>query len=191
MKPVHPNISSRQWIILLVYPLVPLFIAVGSNLAFGVESLDIKLPTHELIRSAALSVVFLIANHTWLMTHSEITRARYGLFATPEEEAESDNGSEGVANTNELIRSHSAHRNLTENTVHFALALSIFLILSPPETLAALWLCGFAFMRLGHTYFFLSGNANLRGVCMTGSLVALYGLVTYPVISLAGSFLQS
>lgn len=184
MNDTQPNISSRQWAILLVYPLVPFVVALITNLLVGVNRLEVALPTDTVIGFAALSVLFLIVNHTWLMTHTEVTRARFGLFATPEEEAESNPISQGVTNTQELNRSHAAHRNLTENTVHFALALPVFLFLSPPATLAATWLCGYAIMRLGHTYFFLSGNANLRGVFMTGSLVALYGLVTYPLISI-------
>ncbi|NKC01230.1 MAG: MAPEG family protein [Pseudomonadales bacterium] len=188
MNDIQPNISSRQWAILLVYPLVPLVVALITNLVVGVNRLEAALPTDAMMGFVALSVLFLIVNHTWLMTHTEVTRARFGLFATPEEEAESDHSSQGVSNTQELTRSHAAHRNLTENTVHFALALPVFLFLSPPAILAAIWLCGYATMRLGHTYFFLSGNADMRGVCMTGSLVALYGLVTYPLISIVSSF---
>lgn len=180
----RPAISARQLAILILYPLVPVLIAVSVNFAVGVVAPTVALPTLETVGYLALSIFLLTANHTWLMTDTEIARSRYGLFATPEERAESDVRHDAPPDTTELQRSHASHRNLTENTVHFALAASAFVLLSPPEPLAALWLVGFGVTRLGHTFFFLAGNANWRGVFMTLSLVALYGVATYPLISL-------
>ena len=178
----HPALNTKQWLILLIYPLVPLTLAVATTVIFGIGPLNSKLPSPALLSFAAICGFLLIVNHSWLMTHTEVTRSRYGLFATPEEAAQG--GQNAPGDQTELTRSHAAHRNLTENTTLFAILMPIYLLLSPPETLAAIWLLGYGFSRLGHTYFFLSGNANWRGVFMTTSLVALYGLAFYPVLVL-------
>ena len=178
----HPPITRRQWTILVVYPFVPLIVSLIITFVAGIPPIEVALPSVPIVAFAAISVVLITANHTWVMTHTEITRARYGLFASPEEAEEADRDLPPTKHP-ELQRSHAAHRNLSENTVIFALALPIFVLLTPPNLLAGLWLVGYGAARLGHTFFFLSGNASIRGVFMTLSLIALYGIVLYPALS--------
>jgi hypothetical protein len=60
----------------------------------------------------------------------------------------------------------------------------IFLLVSPPVLTSAVWILGFAVGRVGHTFGFLTGNTNLRGLFMSLSLVAMYGMASYLVLAL-------
>lgn len=84
----------------------------------------------------------------------------------------------------ELERRHNAHRNTTENTVYFILLAFIFSLISPSPLAAQIWLIGFAGARLGYTFSYLSAMSGARGVFMSLSLLCIYGLASYLVMSL-------
>ncbi|WP_428642149.1 MAPEG family protein [Roseibium sp.] len=172
--------------IILAYPFVLAIIALAANsLVFGVFPVSASLPAQPVILALIASLLLLLANHTWLMTSTELTRLKYGLHATPEEwdasaSNRSDVSDEGIR---ELERRHNAHANATENTVHFALLAFLFSIVSPPPAAAITWLVGFSLGRLGHTWSYLAGMDNARGLFMSISLTSLYGLAGYLAIA--------
>ena len=84
----------------------------------------------------------------------------------------------------ELERRHNTHRNTTENTIYFILLAMVFVLVSPTNIAAQAWIVGFADARLGYTYSYLSGKDNARGLFMTLSLLAMYGMASYLVMSL-------
>ncbi len=91
----------------------------------------VAFPFVECIHALIVAAVLLVANHTWIMTSTELTRVHFRLFASPEEWAASgtcrqDASEEGLR---ELERRHNTHRNTTENTVYFIL-LSMYGIAS-------------------------------------------------------------
>ena len=181
------NRERRTMVIVKAYPLGLLLIGVVLNLfAFGVNPIAVDLPSVECIRALVIAAVLLVINHTWIMTSTELTRVRFKMYATPEEWAESgtsrqDVAEEGVA---ELERRHNAHRNTTENSIYFVLLALVFVLVSPTTVAAQTWIIGFAVARLGYTYSYLSGNDDARGLFMSLSLLALYGIASYLVISL-------
>lgn len=179
--------QRRTMIIVIVYPVLVALIAVMLNfLAFGVNHFHAALPSNEIISSLIVSSILLVINHSWIMTATELTRVRYRLHATPEEWESSGTSKKDVSERAalEIERVHNTHRNSTENVVYFVL-LSLILIFSSPTQLASVvWMIGFAIARLGYTYSYLAGNDNLRGIFMTLSLLGMYGIATYLVISL-------
>ena len=84
----------------------------------------------------------------------------------------------------ELERRHNAHRNTTENVVYFIILALVFVIVSPPTIATQVWIIGFAVARLGYTYSYLAGRDNVRGLFMSLSLLAMYGMASYLAISL-------
>ena len=84
----------------------------------------------------------------------------------------------------ELERRHNAHRNTTENTIYFIFLALVFVLVSPTTVAAQTWIVGFAVARLGYTYSYLAGKDSARGLFMTLSLLAMYGIASYLVISL-------
>ena len=172
--------------IILAYPFGILLIAIAINiLVFGVKPLAIAPPSLEYSYSLIIAAALLVINHSWLMTSTELTRARYKMYATPEEWAASgtsrdDISKEGLA---ELERRHNAHRNTTENAVYFILAAFAFAFVSPSVLAAQVWIIGFAVARLGYTYSYLSGNDGARGLFMSAGLLALYGIASYLTMS--------
>ena len=84
----------------------------------------------------------------------------------------------------ELERRHNTHRNTTENTTYFIFLASAFVLISPTTLAAQTWLIGFGVARLGYTYSYLAGKDNARGAFMTLSLLAMYGIASYLVMSL-------
>jgi uncharacterized MAPEG superfamily protein len=173
--------------IIIAYPFVVLLIGVGLNLfVFGVSPLALALPSDASASALVIASVLLAINHTWLMTTTELTRVRYKLHATPEEWAASgtnrrDAQSEGLV---ELERRHNAHRNTTENVVYFIFLAFIFALVSPTTLAAQVWIIGFAVARLGYTYSYLAGRDGARGLFMSLSLLAMYAMASYLVISL-------
>ncbi len=171
-----------------IYPLGVLLVSVLLNyFAFGVNPVVVALPSVESIVALVVSAALLIINHTWLMTTTELTRARFGMHSTPEEWEASgtsprDAPEEGLR---ELDRRHNAHRNTTENTVYFAFLAGILVLVSPPTLAAQAWIIGFAVARLGYTYSYLAGNVNLRGLFMSLSLLAMYGMASFLAMSVA------
>lgn len=181
--------QRRTMTIVRVYPLGVVVIGVVLNLfVFGVDPLAVDLPSTESIRALIIAAVLLLINHTWLMTTTELTRLRFKMYSTPEEWAASktsrqDAPEEGLR---ELERRHNAHRNTTENAIYFVLLGLVFVSASPPPLAAQAWIIGYAVARLGYTYSYLAGNDNSRGAFMSLSLLAMYGMASYLVISLIG-----
>ncbi len=179
--------TRRFTAIILGYPFALMAIATLVNLGLtGIRPLAVGLPTTPVLAALILSALLLLANHTWLMTSTELARLRYGMQATPEEWAESgrtpgDIAPEGHA---ELQRRQNAHRNATENSVIFAVLAGAMVLSSPAPLAAQIWMIGFAIGRLGHSYGFLSGQAGLRGGFMSVSLTALYGMAGYLLLAL-------
>ena len=173
--------------IVKTYPLGVLLIGVVLNLfVFGVNPAAVALPSAESIRALVIAAVLLAINHTWIMTTTELTRIRFKMYSTPEEWAASgtsrqDAPEEGLR---ELERRHNIHRNTTENTIYFILLALVFVLVSPTTVAAQAWIVGFAVARLGYTYSYLAGKDGARGLFMSLSLMAMYGIASYLVMSL-------
>ncbi len=173
--------------IIIAYPFALIAISLTLNLLlFDVQSAAISVPSRMTMLSLSVAVVLLIANHIWLMTATELTRLHYNLHATPEEWAQSGRTEEYASGEGlrELARHHNAHRNTTENLIYFVAAGFVFSLISPSEWAAVVWIFGFIFGRLGHTYAFLYGKSDIRGVFMSLSLMSLFGMICYTIISL-------
>lgn len=173
--------------IILAYPLALILIAVLLNVfVFGVDPAVIALPSRGILVALVISAVALLANHTWLMTSTELTRLKYKLHATPEEWAASEQPRPDAsdAGVQELERHHNAHTNATENTVYFAVLALLISVASPVTLAAQVWIIGFAAGRCGHALSYLSGRDGLRGIFMSVSLTSLYGLASYLALSL-------
>ena len=173
--------------IILAYPFALILTGILVNLLlFGVTPAIVSIPEPVLIQTLAVSALLLLGNHTWLMTSTELTRLKYDMHATPEEWEASGNsrGDVSAEGVRELERHHNAHRNATENVVYFVFLAILISMVSPVVLAANAWVLGFALGRLGHSLSYLSGRDGLRGISMSVSLVSLYGLASYLVISL-------
>ena len=171
--------------IIKLYPVGVLSVSLLVNFIFGIQPYSITVPSLEIIEALIIGTVLLIINHTWLMTTTELVRTRFNLLATPEEliksSASMSVSSEGIS---ELERRHNAHRNTTENVVYFSLLSMAFMFATPATSIALIWLIGFGVARLGYTYSYLTYNTNMRGVFMSLTLLCMYGLASYLLISL-------
>jgi len=177
----------RTLAIVKAYPLVLLAVGIVVNLSvFGVGPSAIALPSAASINALVIAAILLTVNHTWLMTSTALTRARFKIHATPEEWAASGTSPEDVPEDGfyELERHHNAHRNTTENTIYFVLLALILVFVSPTTIAAQVWIIGFAIARLGYTYGYLSGRDGARYIFMSLSLLAMYGIASYLAISL-------
>ena len=178
---------GRMATIVIVYPVAVLLVSMVLNVfVFGVDPYVVALPSAACMRALVIAAVLLLFNHTWLMTATELTRGRYRMKTTPEEWGASgrrpqDAPPEGIR---ELERHHNAHRNATENTVHFGVLAFAFVLASPTTAAALAWLVGFGVARLGYTYSYLEGSDSARGLFMSLSLLAMYGMASYLVLSL-------
>lgn len=183
-----PKRDKRQIALIIIgYPFCLLIIGLAINmLAFGLEPITISIPAIEIVSALIIASVLLVINHAWLMTTTELTRLKHTLYATPEEWAKSggDPQSASALGMQELERRHNAHRNTTENAVYFCLLAALFTVTSPSTLAAQVWLIGFAIARLGYTYSYIAGRDNLRGVFMSLSLLAMFGLASYLLLSL-------
>ena len=184
--------------LILFYPAVLLLIGTLLNIfVLKVNPCAVALPAMNSVRALVAAAILLLVNHSWLMTATEVTRARFKMFATPEEWIASGTKSQdaSAAGLRELKRHHNAHRNATENTVYYALLSFIFVMVSPTTIAALIWLIVFPIARLGHTYSYLHGRDNARGVFMTLSLLSVYGMGSYlassPVRLVSSSFQPS
>jgi hypothetical protein len=179
--------QRKAIVVIIAYPIVVTIIAAILNLfVFGIRSYTITIPSTYVLNVLAIAAVLLVINHTWIMIATELVRVRYRMYATPEEWSESvtsrkDSPEVGVI---ELERVHNVHRNTTENVVYFILLSSIYVFSSPTELGALFWLLSFSGARLGYTYSYLTGKDDLRGLFMTLTLLAMYGLASYNLISL-------
>lgn len=179
--------TQRAKVMIIAYPIVVVLIAALINVfIFDVKTAQVGLPSDDQIVAIVVASVLLVANHTWLMTTTELCRADFGMSATPEEWAASGNNPQNIPKDGlrELERRHNIHRNTTENTVYFVLLSLVFLILSPPVLAVQVWIIGFALARLGYTYSYLAGRDSLRGFFMTLGLLATYGIASYLAMSL-------
>jgi len=144
------------------------------------------LPSQQTLAVLVAAAALLLINHSWLMTSTELTRSRYGLFATPEEwaAAEKDRSGASAQGLQELERRHNAHRNTTENTVYFVFLAVPMAMISPSYPAFVVWVCGFGVARLGYTCSYLTGRDGLRGLFMSGGLLSLYGMVGYLLLAM-------
>lgn len=189
MPPNETNRMQRARLIVGGYPIVIALIGAALNLyLFGVNPLVLAMPSQECFTALATAAILLAVNHSWLMTTTELTRVQFGMFATPEEWLASGKRRGDVVPQGEieLERQHNAHRNTTENAVYFVLLSLLFALTSPPSLAVNVWIVGFALARLGYTHAYLSGKDGLRGLFMTASLLALYGLASYLGLSVLG-----
>jgi len=183
------EITKQQTAVKMItaYPFVIFIVAVTLNLfIFDVNHFVISVPSIDTIRALVIASILLVINHTWLMTSTELTRVRFKMFSTPEEWAASgsdpeDAPKEGIK---ELKRNHDAHLNNTENIIYYTLLCMAFVFVSPPVLTAEIYIIGYAVSRLGYTYSFLSGQDGARGLFMTLSLLAMYSIASYLLISL-------
>ena len=179
--------QKRTMSIVVVYQIVVILLSVALNIfVFEVHPFVVTLPSNELFQTLIIATVLLVLNHTWLMTATELTRVRFKMYSTPEEWLASgtNRGDATKKGISELERHHSTHQNTKENVVYYVLLALIFVFSSPPTIVATVWLVDFAVARLGYTYSYLYGKDNARGLFMSLSLLAMYGLASYLVMSL-------
>lgn len=173
--------------IILAYPFALIAVGIAVNAAlFGVAPMEIAIPSKNIVVALVFGAVALVANHTWLMTSTELTRLKFDLHATPEEwkASGSSPGEAPIEGVRELERRHNAHRNATENTVYFVFVVLVLSVVTPTVIALQVWTALFVIGRLGHTYSYLHGKDGIRGLFMSMSLLALYGCVSYLVVSL-------
>ena len=178
--------NPRMKIVIIVYPAFLFLGAVLANyFAFGVLPISVALPSPQMMIIAAIGGISIAANHTWLMTATELVRLRFKMHATPEEWKARNRSPEQVPDEGwqALARCQNAHRNATENTVSFIFLASVLVLASPPEHAAASWILGFGIARLGHTYSYLTKSTSLRGAFMSLSLLSLYGIASYLLLA--------
>lgn len=172
--------------IILAYPVALIVISLALNwFVFGVAPVVIALPSNPIIVAIVIASSLLVLNHTWLMTSTELTRLNFNMHATPEEWAASgvDQGDISEKGWQELERRHNAHRNTTENTVYFVLLAFVMSLTTPTELATQTWFITFAVARLGYTFCYLRGLSDTRGAFMSLTLLSLYGLASYLVMS--------
>jgi uncharacterized MAPEG superfamily protein len=179
--------QNRTAAIVKAYPFGLLVLAILVNaVVFETAPIALALPSPEIVSSLILAAALLVANHTWLMTTTELVRVRNGIHSTPEQWAASGKKKEEAPEegTRELERRHNIHRNTTENSIHFVFLAIIFALSSPGTAVGLVWLTVFPLARLGYTCSYLAGRDNLRGVFMSLSLLALYGLLSYLLVGI-------
>jgi uncharacterized MAPEG superfamily protein len=182
-KKLNPIIQM----IVVLYP-VTMF-AIGAVLNFYVLELSAvvpALPSEQSIAALTFAALVLLVNHTWLMTSTELTRGRYRMHATPEAWAASEDTPEGVSQAGlvEVQRRYNAHRNTTENVVYFAFLALLLAFTSPSINAVYAWVIGFAIARIAYTAAYLAGSDAMRGLCMSASLISLYGMASYVLMSI-------
>ncbi len=180
--------TSRTTVIVIAYPFILLLVGTTINLfAFGISPAAIALPTIEHITCLTISAALLICNHSWLMTTTALARSRFGIYSTPEEWERSETSRKDAPEEGlrEVERRLNAHRNATENTIYFVLLAPVFVLVSPPLIAVQVWTLGFALSRLAYTYCYLFGKDGLRGIFMSLGLLAMYGMASYLLASLA------
>lgn len=173
--------------IVIAYPFVLILIGILINyFVFGVQPALVALPSMPIFTALVIAATLLLANHIWLMTSTELSRLKHNMRTTPEEWEASNYNLADVTDKGqqELERRHNAHRNATENMVHFVLLAVLFSIVSPATIAAQVLLVGFAVGRLGHSYCYLNAHDGARGIFMSISLASLFGLASYLVMSL-------
>ena len=178
--------KKKFHLIIIIYPIVLTVIGIIINIICGLKSLNPKEPSLEMLRIMAVSGIIMIINHTWIMTSTETTRNKYGLFATPEEwkQNNKDSSSASQIGLNEVTRRHNIHRNMTENTIYYMFLSIIFMFGSPSIIAFYIWILLYPIARLGYTFAYLSKNTDLRGLFMSLSLLSMYGIASYLFFSI-------
>ena len=184
-----PDDEKRARIAMIVigYPFALVIAGVAINLwGFGITPTVIALPSREIVSALVVAGALLAINHAWLMTSTELTRLKFRMYATPEEWENSKTSPQDAPKLGiqELERRHNAHRNTTENTVYFAFLAGVLAITTPAIMAAQVWIIGFAQARMGYTYSYISGRDNMRGLFMSLSLLAMFGMASYLILSL-------
>lgn len=177
--PADASDQKKFYAAIVGYPIVVALIALALSL-YVLPTLvsGTSWPENTVLIAIALATGLLIVNHSWIITATELARLKHGIYVVPEEipsekQATYAPSSEGQA---DVARCHNIHRNTTENVVYiFPLAIAIWLA-APQLTESAIWIVTFAVARLGYTYSYLRANTALRSVCMTASLLAMFGL---------------
>jgi uncharacterized MAPEG superfamily protein len=180
------ELSARARAILTGYPLALLAVGIVVNIFIGVQPAAVALPSMWCLRAMAAAALLLVVNHTWLMTATEMSRARFEIYASPEEyEAEDRSATDASAEgLREVERHHNVHLNDTENAVRFVAVAVVFMFISPADLAAGVWLVGYGVARLGYTYSYLRRMTDWRGAFMTLGLVSMYGVGSYVLLSL-------
>ena len=176
----------RVSLIVIGYPFALFIIGLAINIwGFGVKPAVQALPSSEHIWALAISAALLVINHAWLMTTTELTRVKFRMYATPEEWENSKTSPKDIPKLGwqELERHHNAHRNTTENVVYFVFLAAILTVTSPDIWAVQTWGIGFAVARLGYSYSYISGRDNLRGLFMSLSLLAMFAMASYLLVS--------
>lgn len=183
------NVKAARMVI--VYPFALIVIGMLVNaLVFGFSPIVVALPDELAIMGVVIAAILLLANHSWLMTSTELTRIKHGLSTTPEEWAErgaekSDISQDGW---DALERRHNAHRNTTENTIYFAMLSGVMLMVTAPAYLVVLWSVCFGVSRLGYSYSYFTANTDMRGIFMSLTLLSVYAMAGYLFVALCLSF---
>lgn len=177
--------KHSYWII-KIYPFGVLLLAIALNFMFGVESIQIAIPSKELIGLISCAAIMLVINHSWIMTVTELTRNRFKIFASPEEWISSGYKKIDITEKGsfEIERCLNTHRNTTENVIYYILLLLVFVLVSPNQFAAWTWIILFPIARLGYTYSYFTGNDNVRGVFMSFTLISIYGMATYLAVGM-------
>ncbi|NIB45215.1 MAPEG family protein [Pseudomaricurvus alkylphenolicus] len=179
--------QRRGMHIVLFYPFGILLMGVVLNFfLLGVNPYVVSLPTIEGIRALVIAAALLVINHTWIMISTELVRARFKMYATPEEWDENSSSEKDAPELgiSELKRRHDTHNNTTENVVYYVLLSLIFAFSSSTVIAMQVWIIGFAVVRLGYTYSYFTRNTGLRGLFMTLGLLAMYGMASNLMISI-------
>ena len=180
------ELSARARTILTGYPLALLAVGIVVNTFIGVDAAAVALPSIWCLRAMAAAALLLVVNHTWLMTATEMTRARFRMRASPEEyEAAGGSATDASAEgLREVERHHNVHLNDTENAVRFVALAVVFMFISPTDLAAGVWFVGYGVARLGYTYSYVRRMTGWRGAFMTLGLVSMYGVASYILLSL-------
>jgi len=188
MKSEVEQKKNPGWII-KIYPFALLLISIIINLLLGVTSIETAVPSLEIIKILSISAVLLTINHSWIMTATELTRLRFKIFATPEEWKQSGKSKDSITDEGqfEIERHLNTHRNTTENIVYYIFLAVIFSFVSPDIVTASIWLLMFPISRFGYTYCYFSGNDNMRGIFMSLTLLSVYGISSFLVLSIFGT----
>ncbi len=179
-----PMPSVRK--IVIAYPFILAIIAVFINSVFlDVGPIKVELPTISSLAAASIAAAILVINHSWIMTKTELTRIDYGIATATEDVSETRVLVDQAGRDAKIAlgRAHRTHQNATENTVYFSLLAPLLLLSSPSELPIWLWFLGFSLGRLGHSVGYLTAHTALRGFAMSVSLVSLYGMASYLLIS--------
>jgi len=177
--------KSSGWII-KIYPFALLLISLVINFLLGATSIEVKVPSFEIIKVLSISAILLTINHSWIMTTTELTRLRFRIFASPEEWKSSGRSKDSITGEGqfEIDRHLNTHRNTTENIVYYIFLAGIFSFISPTTLIASIWLLMFPLARLGYTYCYFSGKDDIRGIFMSLSLLSVYGISSFLAINI-------